>query len=98
MGAGTAGAADPRRAWPRPAGAFDPFARTRRERNTSGDPRPSIAERYTGRSDYLRRVSQASDDLVRQRFLLAADAPAVLERAKAMWSAVADAGTATPPV
>jgi hypothetical protein len=72
------------------AGSFEPFARTRTERDRSGDPRLSIAERYKGRSDYLLRVSQASEDLVRQRFLLAADLPAVLQRAKAMWSAIID--------
>ena len=74
------------------AGSFDPFARTRKDRDQSGDPRPSIAERYKNQSDYLRRVSQASEDLVRQRFLLAHDLPAVLQRAKLMWSAIVDDG------
>ena len=73
-------------------GSFDPFARTRTDRDRSGDARPSLAERYKDRADYLRRVSQASEDLARQRFLLADDLPAVLQRAKAMWSAIANGG------
>jgi hypothetical protein len=71
-------------------GSFDPFARTRTDRDRSRDPRPSIAERYKNRSDYLRQVSQALEDLARQRLLLTGDLPAVLERAKAMWSAIHD--------
>ena len=38
------------------AGATIPFARTRAERQASGDPRPSIEERYASRADYLERV------------------------------------------
>jgi hypothetical protein len=71
-------------------GSFEPFARTRIERDRSGDPRPSLAERYKRRSDYLRRVSQAAEDLVRQRFLLEGDLPALLQRARTMWSATAE--------
>jgi hypothetical protein len=74
------------------AGSFDPFARTPTDRARSGDTRPSLAERYKDRADYLRRVSQASEDLAHQRFLLVDDLPAVLQRAKAMWSAIANGG------
>jgi Alpha/beta hydrolase domain len=73
-------------------GSFHPLARTREERDRSGDPRPSIAERYAGRQDYLDQVARASQDLVGQRFLLAEDVPAVLRRAEDMWSAVVDRG------
>ena len=54
-------------------GAFQPFARTRAEREQSGDSRLSIEERYTDRQDYLERVRRAATDLVRERFMLAAD-------------------------
>ena len=37
-------------------GSFQPFAKTRAEREQSGDSRPSIEERYTNRQDYLQRV------------------------------------------
>jgi hypothetical protein len=71
-------------------GTFEPFARTRRDRDRSGDTRPSIAERYRGRKDYLNRVAQAASVLVRDRFFLAEDVPAVLRRADAMWTAIVD--------
>ena len=69
-------------------GSFEPFARTRAERDRARDPRPSIDERYADREDYLARVARATDDLVRQRFTLAADVPAVLRRAAALWDAI----------
>ncbi len=40
-----------------------PFAPTERERAETGDPRPSIAERYRDRDDYLARARQAAQDL-----------------------------------
>jgi Alpha/beta hydrolase domain len=69
-------------------GGFEPFARTKEQRSTNGDSRPSIAERYTGRPDYLDKVKQVADDLVRQRFLRVEDVPAVLQSAERMWNAV----------
>jgi hypothetical protein len=72
------------------AGSFDPLARTRSDRERSGDPRPSIAERYKGRSDFLARVTRAIDDLIRERFLLAADRAAVLQRARDTWTAIVE--------
>ena len=69
-------------------GGFEPFARTKEQRDASGDSRPSIAERYSGRQDYLDKVRRAADDLVRQRFLRAEDVPAVLQSAERAWSAV----------
>ena len=70
-------------------GSFEPFARTAAERMLNGDARPSIAERYTGRQDYLDRVRRAAGDLVTQRFLLAADVDAVVQRAAQTWDVVA---------
>ena len=66
-------------------GSFEPFARTRADRERSGDARPAIDERYAGRDDYLQRVRRAAADLVRQRFLLPADVDAVVARAEQMW-------------
>jgi hypothetical protein len=76
-------------------GSFDPFARTRAERMRAHDPRPSIEERYKNRTDYLSRVSQAVAGLVGDRYLLASDAPMVIARAKAVWSAIVDAEAET---
>ena len=69
-------------------GAFEPFARTRAEREQAGDPRRSIEERYSSRRDYVERVRRAGGDLVRQRFLLKADLESVVERAGQAWDAV----------
>ena len=69
-------------------GGFEPFARTKEQRLANGDTRLSIAERYSGRPDYLVKVRRAADDLVRQRFLRVEDVPAVLQAAERMWNAV----------
>jgi hypothetical protein len=73
-------------------GGFEPFAPTKPQREASGDSRLSIAERYTGRSDYLDKVKRAADDLVRQRFLRVEDVPAVLQAAERIWYAVTPDG------
>jgi Alpha/beta hydrolase domain len=69
-------------------GGFEPFARTKEQRLANGDARLSIAERYSGRQDFLVKVRRAADDLVRQRFLRVEDVPAVLQAAERMWNAV----------
>ena len=69
-------------------GGFEPFARTKAQRDASGDSRLSIAERYSGRPDYLDKVKRAADDLVRQRFLRVEDVPSVLQAAERIWNAV----------
>jgi hypothetical protein len=69
-------------------GSFEPFARTRAEREQSGDSRPSIEERYRGRDDYIRRVRRAVSDLVRERFVLANDVNAVMAQAGQTWDAI----------
>jgi hypothetical protein len=71
-------------------GAFEPFARTKEQRLANGDSRLSVAERYSGRPDYLDKVKRAADDLVRQRFLRVEDVPAVLQSAGRIWNAVAN--------
>lgn len=74
-------------------GAFEPFPLTKDQREQSGDARLSVAERYRGRQDYLDRVKRAADDLVRQRFMLGPDVPAVVQRAEQIWNAVVSGGT-----
>lgn len=71
-------------------GSFNPFPLTREQRQMTGDSRLSIAERYAGREDYLRQIKRATEDLVRQRFMLTADVPAALERAAEMWQAIVE--------
>jgi hypothetical protein len=66
-------------------GSYLPFAWTKAERAAQGDPRPSVEERYRGRTDYLGRVAEAALSLVRERLLLPEDVPVVLERAADHW-------------
>jgi alpha/beta hydrolase family protein len=70
-------------------GSFIPFAKTKAEREKTGDPRLSVAERYSSREDYLRKFQEAADKLIRERFLLREDLPALLERGKREWNEVA---------
>ena len=67
-------------------GSYLPLARTKADREKTGDSRKSIAERYTGLEDYLGRISLAAIALVNDRFLLAEDVPAIIERAKAHYA------------
>jgi len=68
-------------------GSYLPFARTREERLKSGDPRPSILERYPTRDTYLARVAQAAVQLRDDGLLLDEDAVAILRKAakKPLW-------------
>ncbi len=63
------------------AGMIVPFAQTRAERLASGDPRLSIEERYPTHEAYVRQVTDAANQLVRQGFLLQEDAHAYIQRA-----------------
>jgi len=67
------------------AGSTLPFAKTRRERETSGDPRPSIEERYRSREEYLARVRSAAVGLVSERYLLEDDVEVCLAAAGRLW-------------
>jgi len=77
------------------AGATLPFARTRAERERTGDPRPSIAERYRSREDYLARVREAANRLVRDGYLLEEDIETSLTFAARSWAAFAEEGSRT---
>jgi hypothetical protein len=69
------------------AGSTLPFPKTERERVAAGDPRPSIAERYRSRDDYLARVRAAAEALVKERWLLEEDVETSLAFAARMWEA-----------
>ena len=68
-------------------GSYIAFAKTAAERAAARDPRQSIAERYRGRDDYLARYAAAVDALIGQRWILAEDRAALLERGGAEWDA-----------
>lgn len=66
-------------------GSYIPFPKTPALRETSGDPRLSIEERYTSLDDYVQRVRAAALELVRQRYMLEEDLDDVVERARSHW-------------
>lgn len=64
-------------------GGYIPFARTKAEREASGDPRPSLEERYGTHEAFVARVRAAARRLVDQRFLLQEDADRLVREAEA---------------
>ena len=57
------------------------FAATQAEREASGDPRRSIEERYSSRSQYLELIKQAAENLIGQRYLLEEDLESIISQA-----------------
>ena len=65
-----------------PIGGFIPFAKTKADRVASGDPRLSLEERYIDHDGYVKAVKTASDQLVRDGYLLRDDAAAMVAQAQ----------------
>jgi hypothetical protein len=65
------------------SGGFIPFAKTKAERTASGDPRPSLEERYGTHDAYVARIRTAADKLVSDRLLLPADRDRIVKQAEA---------------
>jgi hypothetical protein len=61
------------------------FPATRAARGAVRDPRRSIEERYRSQDDYLLKVEQAADALVKAGYLLVDDEPRILQRAGDQW-------------
>jgi len=66
-------------------GSWIAFPKTAEERKQAGDPRLSVAERYTDEQDYLSRYGKAVDKLIAERWILPEDREAVMERGKREW-------------
>ncbi len=64
-------------------GGYIPFAVTKQARIQSGDPRPSLEERYTNHDGYVKAVQAAAAKAVASGFLLQADADALIAAAQA---------------
>lgn len=77
-------------------GGYIPFAKTKAERESSGDPRLSLEERYQNADDYLHKLQAAIDDLVQQRHLLNEDAPRLMERGKKIVEALSSKSESRP--
>lgn len=63
-------------------GTYVPFKATRAERATTGDPRPSIEERYPTPTAYATAVEAAANDLLKSGYLLPEDAARLIAAAK----------------
>ena len=63
------------------AGWTHPLPATQAERESAGDPRVSIEERYSSREDYLEQVSHAAMDLVAEGYLLEEDVAEIVDLA-----------------
>jgi len=69
------------------------FARTKAERMATGDPRPSIEERYASADAYAAAAKKAIDDLVARRLLLQEDVQPNFERMMRVWQSATSSGT-----
>ena len=66
----------------RATGATIPFPRTPEDRIARDDPRPSIAERYASRDEYLERVRAAALRLSEQRYLIASEVDDIVDASR----------------
>lgn len=66
-------------------GSYLPLAKTKAEREANGDPRLSLAERYTSKEQYLDLYRKAAEKLVEQRFFLRDDLPPIMQHASEEW-------------
>ena len=70
-------------------GAVVPFARTKQERQKSGDHRPSIEERYSSKEEYLDQIQRATEDMINSGHILAEDLQSIIAGAGERWDAFA---------
>ena len=63
------------------AGGFIPFAKTKAERIANEDPRLSLEERYGTHEGYVAKVKEVAEKIVKQGFLLQADADRLIAEA-----------------
>jgi hypothetical protein len=66
-----------------PVGGFIPFAKTKAERVSTGDPRPSLEERYQTHDGYVQVLGAAARSLVKDGYLRQADADSMIKQAEA---------------
>jgi hypothetical protein len=74
-------------------GSEAPFARTKAERERTGDPRLSVGERYRSKSEYLSHIESTAHQLVTQHFLLDVDVQKIVNLAGRHWDAVMNPST-----
>jgi hypothetical protein len=64
-------------------GSYIPFAKDAAQRTENNDLRPSVAERYKNRDDYVNRIRGAALELIENGFLLRDDAAVIVQAAAA---------------
>ncbi len=70
-------------------GSYLPFPRTKAEREATGDPRPSLEDRYGSFAVYKRLLAERCQRMLKERYLLAEDAARILsaaDRRKGLFS------------
>jgi hypothetical protein len=77
-------------------GSFLPFPGTAAEGKSRSDPRKSLEERYTSRESYLERFEKVAQELIKERYLLAEDLPALRTQAGQLWDAVSRGAVRMP--
>lgn len=66
-------------------GSYFPLPRDEKEREATKDARESISQRYKSRDEYLKRFSEAAEQLIKERFLLREDTAQILQRGAEEW-------------
>ena len=66
--------------------SYIPFPKTVADREKMGDPRRCIVERYSGHDDYMSRFTKATDELVKQRWILPEDRASLIQRGEQEWA------------
>jgi hypothetical protein len=77
------------------AGAYIPLPTTRAERERAKDPRASIAERYTSRADYLKKIQESAGTLATEGYILRRDIQPITEAAGRHWDSLMTPAKAT---
>lgn len=65
------------------AGSYLPLAKTKAERQASGDSRPSLEDRHRDHNGFVKAVEKAAGELVNEQFVLKTDADAFISASKA---------------
>ncbi len=68
-------------------GGYIPFPKTPADRAQSGDPRPSVSERYPSHEAYRARFSAHAERLRRSGYILPEDLPRLEALSERLWSA-----------
>lgn len=66
-------------------GAWTPFAATKAQREKTGDPRPSLEERYASKDEFMAKVSATIQWLIDRRLMTESDMEPQMKQASERW-------------